>query len=362
MGRLSALLNRFSSPRDPGRGIEHIAESASQRQMAETRKSDRELTPQAFQALSPIHDDILEALYQTSPRLVLCLSKQLYAKYIPKLYSNITINSDSIAGLWRTYSSGNWKDNNTIRAYKHTKTLHILDINSAHQICTITTGDQPVYVPHSDLFENTKQVEIAWEVYLNQGDKEQYYMYIDFARQLGRQLREGTVEDLVLEIKDGSTAINNHRSIIREIDLGIKAKAITLLLNPDIGERHDRTMKLPIIPPDLRFAKKIRYEYTSELDTTAIEHLGHHIKKLSNDWKTIKEKTGWINEEIKIEYCVLNGDEVEERVNRWLRSTGNSYLLGWKDSRVEILDLAKVKDDLRWSTVMQRMINGGDTV
>ncbi|WVW78125.1 hypothetical protein I302_100076 [Kwoniella bestiolae CBS 10118] len=320
---------------------------------------DPYLNPKVFQRLLPVHHLIIDALFSLDPALVVLLSQPLYDKYIPILYKDITMRPYAFSGLFRTYSRGCEDDNNTIRAYKHTEILHLMDRSNAFQIGTITCGDQPAFVPHSDLFENVRKIDMAWDVYLAQGEENLYYMFVDFASKLNEQLRDGTVEELVVEIKDGSRMVN-HRKLIQEYEEGIKPKHITFIITQDFipnndNKRHNGSLCVNMVPVTLKHAQLVRFVVPRSLGLYDHTCFVYQLRVLYEDWKKLKDQNQLVDRKVKLEYYVIGAESVKEGAYRDLRSNNRWDVLSWMEERVEFRELDQCEKELRWSRILEHV-------
>ncbi|WWD00897.1 hypothetical protein V866_007835 [Kwoniella sp. B9012] len=318
---------------------------------------DPYFNPKVFQRLSPVHHLILDYLFLLEPALIVSLSNALYDKYIPILYHDITMRPYAFSGLFRTYSRGCADDNNTIRAYKFTEVLHLMDTSNSFQISTVTCGDQPVFVPHSNLFENVKKIDLGWEVYLAQGDESLYWMYIDFASKLGEQLKEGVVDDLIVEIKDGSRMVD-HRKLIRQYEQAVKPKAITFLVTQsfkpnDANKRTNNSLCVNMIPIDLKYTQIVRFLIPKTLGMYDHICFTYQIKVLYQDWKKLKDQNHLFDTKLKIEYYLIAAENVKEMVIRDFQTEQRWDLLSWMGEKVEYKELGELEGDLRWSKLWE---------
>ncbi|OCF71057.1 hypothetical protein I204_08293 [Kwoniella mangroviensis CBS 8886] len=246
---------------------------------------DPYFNPKVFQRLSSVHHLILDYLFLCKPALIVTLSQALYDKYIPILYHDIIMRPYAFSGLFRTYSRGCEDDNNTIRAYKFTEILHLMDT-----------------------------------MYLAQGDESLYWMFIDFASKLGEQLKEGVVDELIVEIKDGSRMVD-HRKLIRQYEQAVKPQVITFLVTQpftpnDDNKRTNNSLCVNMFPIDLKYTQIVRFLIPKALGVYDHTCFTYQIKVLYQDWKKLKDQKHLFDTKLKIEYYLIGAENVKEMVIR----------------------------------------------
>ncbi|WRT64501.1 uncharacterized protein IL334_001433 [Kwoniella shivajii] len=370
MGRFRALLSQIAHPIHPEK------RRSSNRQPSppdEANLPDYEtpqdlypnLTPESLEPLSPVYSLIIDSIFDLRPSIVLSLSKSLYDRYLPRLYTDVTLRPNSFDGLWRSWQRGCAEDNSTIRAYKQSKVLHVMDKDSAFTVCTITCGDQPVFLPHSNLFPNVTKIELGWDVFVCQGDKGLYYMYLEFASQFGNQLKQGMLEELVLEILDSVNGPTRRQTLL-EFDEGLKSKSIICILNGDwvptrsdkaIG-RGEHSLRIPMITPELKYAETIKMVIPKRLGPGDIEHLLYHLKKLYHDEQTMQETHQWNNDtngKFKVEYWVYDAHDMKQSIEGRLKERNKDDIFSWMSDRVDFKEIDDENIGLDWSIVWRKL-------
>ncbi|WVQ98340.1 hypothetical protein IAU59_005463 [Kwoniella sp. CBS 9459] len=368
MERLRRLKQRLTFARQPDQ-VEDSALSGAQIPPDEPTQAIGPPVPglsvEEFPKLAPVHHVILDHLFSLRPQVVVSLSRWHYDHYIPLLYRHVTLNSSSFAGLFRTHARREPWDNRTIRAYRnHTKTLRIFDKWSAFNLCTITYGDQPVYVPHRDLFLNVTKIELCWDVVMLQVEERIYYLHSNIAGQLGQHLKEGMVEEMVIRMKGEQQRTGMNQAFIDFARI-CKPKVMTCLYGPTWGLDGDfkvystdpATSRIPVPPPHRQFAQTWRIVFAPRLgqgrdDRPIMQDIKSHLQVLC----ATNSSTGIAttrNGKLKIEYHIPRATTTRSRLIAELHEADKPEVVAWMERNTEFFEVDGRRLWLGWSDLWQ---------
>ncbi|WVF69502.1 hypothetical protein IAT40_004279 [Kwoniella sp. CBS 6097] len=326
---------------------------------------------QEFAHLEPVHRLIMDHLFHLTPKKVVSLSRWHYDHYIPVLYRHVTLNSSSFAGLFRSYGRGEPWDNRTIRAYRnHTKTLRIFDIWSAYNLCTLTYGDQPVYVPHKDLLTNVTKIELSWEVLMLQVQAQIHALHSNIAGQLGQHLREGMVEEIVIKMK-GELDRTGLRKALEDFERECKPKTITCLYGPTWGLSENfevyapdpYTSRIPTLRSDCQYVQTLRIVFASRLgrgwdDRPILQDLRSHIRTSAIAHSSINMEGNMrpvpkAPHKPKIEYHIPRAASTRARLVQMFTEEGKGEIVVWMDRNTEFFEVDGRTLWIGWSDLWQ---------
>ncbi|OCF44774.1 hypothetical protein I317_01263 [Kwoniella heveanensis CBS 569] len=328
-----------------------------------------------FAKLQPVHQTIMDYLFLLRPQLVVSLSLWHYNHYVSILYRHVTLKPSSFAGLFRSYGRGEPWDNRTIRAYRnHTNTVRLFDKRSAYDLCTLTYGDQPVYVPHKDLFLNVTKIELSWEVMMLQVQAGIHYLHSNIAGQLGQHLKEGIVEEMVIEMQ-GALERSGMQKAIADLERECKPKMITCLFGPTWGLSEqfevyppDRYIsRVPVFPKDVQYMKVLRIVFAPRLgkgwdDRPILQDIRNHVRSCAPTQFPPIPSVGTVgsassirrtNNQLKIEYHIPRAASTRAKLAEEFRKTSKHQIVAWMDNHTEFHEVDGRRLWIGWSDLWQ---------
>ncbi|WVR09799.1 hypothetical protein IAU60_006875 [Kwoniella sp. DSM 27419] len=129
-------------------------------------------TRSGFGKLIPVHDTILDALFQLSPATVLCLSRWHHDHYLPQLYRDVVLSERFFAPLLACHRDDAAPHARVVGAYKHTTTLRLYDRRVGSVIRSVVFGTEGNWTTHPNLFDNVTRLVISWEVFTHEASED----------------------------------------------------------------------------------------------------------------------------------------------------------------------------------------------
>ncbi|WVR09798.1 hypothetical protein IAU60_006874 [Kwoniella sp. DSM 27419] len=318
-----------------------------------------------FDRLEPVHDRIMDELFHLDPSAVVPLSKFHHRHYIPKLYRDVVLVNGSFDGLFRSYERGCHLDNGTMRAHQHTRTVRLYDQWVGYTACGVHGGDQPVWIGQSNLFEHATRLEISWDIYINQADEDQYYLYLNIARHIGGLLRDETLppilQDLVVLMEPASLTSSDTTTLALDGWVkGCRPEVFTCVMGP-ITRIGFEPIHLPIPSAQVdwtrtRLVRFVIAKGSQHSPGISHEDIVEHIRLIQKARYTNRSKRA--SAPPRVEYHVQHAPKFQHEVTWRLESAKHDHALRWMNDHITFCELDEDTLGLGWSDLWTQAKGG----